>query len=78
MKKHENNSNQLINKVVLNESEQKIIDGIRENEFKEQLTEGFQKGTFMTVDDFCQRLEIMKTALINKYKMIHGNGDSNR
>ena len=61
---------------VLNENEQTIIEEVKDNEFREQLTEGFQNGTFMTADEFCQKLEILKTSLINKHKMRYGNGNS--
>ena len=63
-------------KNILNENEQKIIDEVKDNRFKDQLTEGFQNGTFMTADDCCQRLETLKTSLINKHKMRYGNGNS--
>ena len=63
-------------KNILNENEQKIIDEVKDNRFKDQLTEGFQNGTFMTADDFCQRLETLKNSLINKHKMRYGNGNS--
>ena len=63
-------------KNILNENEQKIIDEVKDNRFKDQLTEGFQNGTFMAADDFCQRLETLKTSLINKHKMRYGNGNS--
>ena len=63
-------------KNILNENEQKIIDEVKDNRFKDQLTEGFQNGTFMTADDFFQILETLKTSLINKHKMRYGNGNS--
>ena len=63
-------------KNILNENEQKIMDEVKGNRFKDQLTEGFQNGTYMTADDFCQRLETLKTSLINKHKMRYGNGNS--
>ena len=63
-------------KNILNENEQKIMDEVKDNRFKDQLTEGFQNGTFMTADDFCQRLEPLKTSLIYKHKMRYGYGNS--
>ena len=63
-------------KNILNENEQKIIDEVKDNRFKDQLTEGFQNGTYMTADDFCFFLETLKTSLINKHKMRYGNGNS--
>ena len=49
---------------------------MKDKEFKEKLTEGFQNGTFMTADEFCKKLEMLKTSLINKYKMRYGNDNS--
>ena len=63
-------------KKILNENEQKIIEEVKDNELKEQLTEGFQNGTFMTVNEFCEKLETLKTSLINKHKMRYGNDNS--
>lgn len=61
---------------ILNENEQKIIEEVKDEEFKEKLTEGFQTGTFMTADEFCKKLEMLKTSLINKHKMRYGNDNS--
>ena len=48
-------------KKILNENEQKIINEVKDAEFKKQLTEGFQNGSYMTVQEFCNRLETLKT-----------------
>lgn len=57
----------------LSESEQKIINEVRDLNFREQLAEGFQNGTLMTSDEFCQRLETFKSLLMKKYQMRYGN-----
>ena len=54
----------------------KIIEEVKDKEFKEKLTEGFQTGTFMTAYEFCKKLEMQKTSLINKHKMRYGNDNS--
>lgn len=56
-------------KIVLNESEQKITNGVKDEEFKAYLTEGFLSGDFMTTEEFCQKLETLKTSLINKHSV---------
>ena len=63
-------------KKILNENEQKIINEVKDAEFKKQLTEGFQNGSYMTVQEFCNRLETLKTSLIKKHNMRYGNGNS--
>ncbi len=63
-------------KEVLNENELKITNNINGKEFKSYLTEGFLNGDFMTKDEFCQRLEILKNTLIKKHKMMYGNYNS--
>jgi len=63
-------------KNVLSENEQRIINEVKDSEFKEILTEGFKNGTFMTADMFCQKLETLKTSLINKHKLKYGNSNS--
>lgn len=55
-------------KKVLNENEQKIIDEVKDVKFKTYLMEGFLNGDFMTSDEFCQRLENLKTSLIKKWQ----------
>ena len=60
-------------KKTLNEIEQKIINEVKDIEFKAKLTEGSQNGQFMTREEFCQRLEKLKTSLLQKYRMRHGN-----
>lgn len=63
-------------KNVLSENEQRIINEVKDSEFKEILTKGFKNGTFMTADMFCKKLETLKTSLINKHKMKYGNSNS--
>lgn len=53
-------------KNILNENEQKLIDEVKDNELRAQLIDGFQNGTYMTVNDFCQRLEELKTSLTKR------------
>ena len=65
-----------MNKKSLNETEQKIINEVKDVEFRNYLAEGFQNGSFMTSEEFCKRLETLKASLINKYKMRHGSGNS--
>jgi hypothetical protein len=60
-------------KTILNENEQKIINEAKDPKFKELLTEGFKRGTIMTADEFCRKLEMLKTSLIKKHKMRDGN-----
>jgi len=60
-------------KKVLNENEQKIINEAKNMAFKQQLIEGFQNGHFMTSDVFCQRLEKLKASSMEKHKMRYGN-----
>lgn len=55
-------------KKILNENEQKIITEIKDTEFREKLSDGFKNGSFMTTEEFCQKLETLKISLINKYK----------
>ena len=55
---------------------EQIINEVKEIGFKKQLTEGFQNGTYMTTDEFCQHLEILKASLIKKHKMRYVNGNS--
>ena len=59
-------------KKVLNETEQKILNEVKDTEFKKILIEGFLNGEFMTSDEFCQRLEMLKASLIKKHKMLYG------
>ena len=42
-------------KNVLSGNESKIIDEIKDGEFREMFIEGFKDGTYMTADVFCQR-----------------------
>ncbi len=63
-------------KNLLNENVQKIINEVKDPQFRKHLTEGFQNGSFMTTDEFCQKLETLKNSLINKHKMININGNS--
>ena len=55
-------------KKILNENEQKKITEIKDTEFREKHSDGFKKGSFMTTEEFCQKLETLKISLINKYK----------
>ncbi|MCF0213802.1 MAG: hypothetical protein HUK13_05775 [Muribaculaceae bacterium] len=65
-----------MNKKVLNENEQKIINEVKDVEFRNYLIEGFKNGSFMTSEEFCEKLETLKASLISKYKMRYGNGNS--
>lgn len=51
----------------------RVINEVRDLNFREQLAEGFQNGTLMTSDEFCQRLEALKSLLMKKYQMRYGN-----
>ena len=62
--------------IVMKKEEKQIINEVKNIEFKKQLTEGFQNGDFMTADEFCQRLEMLKASLIKKQKMVYGNGNN--
>ena len=46
-------------KKILNENEQKIITEIKDTEFREKLSDGFKNGSFMTTEEFCQKLETL-------------------
>lgn len=61
----------------LNDDEQKIINDIKDIEFREKLQDGFQRGSFMTANEFCQKLETLKNALINRHEVSNGNSNSN-
>ena len=63
-------------KKILNENEQKIITEIKDTEFREKLSDGFKNGSFMTTEEFCQKLETLKISLINKYKVRNGGCNS--
>lgn len=60
----------------LSEEQQNVINEIKDVEFRERLAEGFKNGTYMTVDEFCQRLDTLKTSHINKRNMKNGKGNS--
>lgn len=53
-------------KIILNESEEKITNEVKDEGFKTYLTEGFLNGDFMTIEDFCQRLETLKASILKK------------
>ena len=54
---------------MLNENQRKIINGVKDKNFKKQLIEGFMNGELMTSEEFCQKLEDLKASLIKKHKM---------
>lgn len=65
-------------KCILSESESKTIKSIKDNRIKQQLIEGFTTNQFMTVDDFCDKLEKLKDSLIEEYNMKYGNNNHNK
>ena len=37
-------------------------------EFRKRLAEGLRNGTFMTVDEFCRKLDTLKASLVNRHR----------
>lgn len=48
-------------------------------EFQKRLAEGLRNGTFMTVDEFCRKLDTLKASLVNRHrKRRHSSGNISR
>ena len=64
-------------KKILSESETKIIKSEKDEDMKQKLMEGFISNQFMTLEDFCNKLEDLKASLIEKHKKKYGGHNSN-
>lgn len=65
-------------KMALTENETKVIKLITDGDIKQHLLEGFMTNQFMTVEDFCDKLEVLKASLIEKHKIKYGGHNSNK
>lgn len=62
-----------MDKKILSESELKTISLVNDDDMKQRLIEDFTSKKFLTVDDFCNKLETLKAFLTQKQNMKNRN-----